>query len=242
MKKSYRTIQCNESHPQTCRKTPFGIMDYTMNYQSCQEDKNLIDSLIDKAENLAKKVNDRAANDSAVPRSFPRIKANCIAGVISEYFWKIYLNAESVVVSETDFEESANQIDLKVLSTGKKIEVRSSFPRNGIEFALCHPIYQFDILGPYSNSYKPGEIQKDFYVRTLFHLYNPIDIITKIKENEFHIYLTGGATWDMMTNISMDKSLTPEDNFSLSEATEYKVIPFSKALDTDQIKQQILDL
>ena len=68
------------------------------------------------------------------------------------------------------FDDASRQIDLKVISNNKKIEVRSSFPRNGIEFAICHPSYEFDVIGPYSNNYKPGEIQKDYYVRTLFHL------------------------------------------------------------------------
>ena len=28
--------------------------------------------------------------------------------------------------------------------------------------------YQFDVIGPYVNDYKPGEINKDFFVRTLY--------------------------------------------------------------------------
>lgn len=242
METEYKTIDCTKDYPGTCRKTPFGIMVYKLNYCSSSEDKNLIDQLIDKADNLAAKVNPGAANDSTYNRTNQRIKANCIAGIVSEYFWRLFLNSEGEIVCETDFEESANQIDLKVISNSKKIEVRSSFPRNGIEFAICHQTYQFDILGPYSNSYKPGEIQKDYYVRTLFHLSPPTSIIQKIKEDGFYIYLTGGATWNMMINdeYSKNKSLVPEDGIGVEHQSTYRVVPFSNAKDTEQIRTNIL--
>ncbi len=69
--------------------------------------------------------------------------------------------------STTKFKEAKNQIDILLPDTNKKVEVRSSFPRNGLKFALCHPRYQFDVISSYVNDYKPSEIQKDFYVRTL---------------------------------------------------------------------------
>lgn len=242
MEGNYRTIQCGDHFSSTCRRTPFGVMDYTLNYHSCLEDKELIDSLLEKACLLAREVNPGAANDSVHQRTANEILANCIAGVVSEYFWILYINTENEVVSETDFEGSAGQIDLKVVATGKKIEVRSSFPRNGLEFALCHPVYQFDILGPYSNSYKPDEIQKDYYVRTLFHLAPPTEILRKIKKDNFHVYLTGGATWNMMIDnrYSRNKSLIPEDDLHVEKATLYRVVPFSNALDTHSIKNAIL--
>lgn len=242
METEYKSIDCTKNHPTTCRKTPFGVMVYKLHYKSSYEDKKLIDELIEKAVNLAEKVNPGAANDSTYSRTQQRILANCIAGIVSEYFWRLFLNSEDEIVTETDFEESANQIDLKVISNNKKIEVRSSFPRNGIEFAICHGIYQFDILGPYSNSYKPGEIQKDYYVRTLFHLDPPTSIIQKIKEDGFCIYLTGGATWNMMINdrYSVNKTLIPQDSFDTQVASEYRVVPFSNAIDTQQVKQVII--
>ena len=66
------------------------------------------------------------------------------------------------------------------------------------------------MIGPYSNNYKPGEIQKDYYVRTLFHLYNPTDIISMISADSFKVYLTGGATWDMMIDNDYSKNKTSE--------------------------------
>jgi hypothetical protein len=176
-------------------------------------------------------------------RSPERILADCIAGVVSEYFWKLYLNSEENVVSETEFDDASRQIDLKVISNNKKIEVRSSFPRNGIEFAICHPSYEFDVIGPYSNNYKPGEIQKDYYVRTLFHLYNPTDIISMISADSFKVYLTGGATWDMMidNDYSKNKTLLPDFGLGVIQKASYRVVPFSKSKDTREIKRVIIE-
>lgn len=219
------------------------LMITVLQFGCSSEDKDLMDLLRTKAEELARQVNPGAANNSMHERSPERILADCIAGVVSEYFWKLYLNSEENVVSETEFDDASRQIDLKVISNNKKIEVRSSFPRNGIEFAICHPSYEFDVIGPYSNNYKPGEIQKDYYVRTLFHLYNPTDIISMISADSFKVYLTGGATWDMMidTDYSKNKTLLPDFGLGVIQKASYRVVPFSKSKDTREIKRVIIE-
>jgi len=148
-----------------------------------------MDLLRTKAEELARQVNPGAANNSMHERSPERILADCIAGVVSEYFWKLYLNSE------------------------------------------------------YSNNYKPGEIQKDYYVRTLFHLYNPTDIISMISADSFKVYLTGGATWDMMidTDYSKNKTLLPDFGLGVIQKASYRVVPFSKSKDTREIKRVIIE-
>jgi hypothetical protein len=179
-------------------------------------------------------------------RDESRIYNNCLAGLLAEYCWKYELNyKKGDYVSSTEFEEASTQIDL-ITKDNKKIEVRSSFPRNGIEFALFHPEHQFDVIGPYTNSVKPGEIKKDYYVRTLY----PINIKEcsmkdYMEKDEFEVFLTGGATWDMMTdkNLYMIKSFIPEDEINaerLKKKSEYRVIPFSKALDTSEIVKKIV--
>lgn len=162
------------------------------------------------------------------------------AGVISEYFWKLYLNQYGDFVEETTCIDVAAQIDLIVKATGKKIEVRSSFPRNSIDFCVCHKTYQFDVLGPYSNSYKAGEIQKDYYVRTLFRMDTPTAIKNVIIQDGFSFYLTGGATWKMMwdKHFSIEKDLLPPDAHTI-EKSRYRVVPFATALDTSQIRSII---
>ena len=234
------TINCREYDVSTNMIRPFNIIKYSFNYQSDNTDKELLDFLIDKGTKLARLVNAGAANDANLRRNYNRIVNNCIAGVISEYLWKEYLNKEKETVSETDMEDVSTQIDLAVISNKKKIEVRSSFPRNGIPFAVCNSRYQFDIIGPYSNGYKPGEIQKDYYIRVLFHLQNPTDLLDKVKKDGFEVFLTGGATWQMMSDsqIAIEKSFIPDDEMSIVRIairTNYRVVPFCRALDTVEI-------
>ena len=254
MNLSIENIQCKEYDKYTKMKKVFRVAKYTFNYLSDKDDRLLLDTIILKGTELAGKVNSGAANDSSKKREFEKILNNCIAGILSEFLWKEFLNRESILVEETIFFSSSNQIDLRVVSNDKKIEVRSSFPRNGINFALCHSSHEFDIIGMYSNDYKPMEIQKDYYVRSLFHLgidrywqkdeYTKIPIIKKIieevRKDGFEAYLTGGASWEMMIdeNIAQNKSFIPDDEINmkrLNSKTSYRVVPFSGAHDTIDI-------
>lgn len=170
MKLTIENIKCKDYDRNTNMQKDFSVAKYLFNYLSDKDDKQLLDSIILKGTELARKVNSGAANDSTKKREFEKIVNNCIAGILSEFLWKEFLNRDGNIVEETIFLSSSNQIDLKIVSNNKKIEVRSSFPRNGIDFALCSSSYEFDIIGMYSNDYKPLEIQKDYYVRSLFHL------------------------------------------------------------------------
>lgn len=233
-------LDCKKEFAKTCRLKPFAIAEYVMDY-SVPEDKTLIEQLLNEAEVLANKVFPGAANDSAHERTRERILANCIAGVVSEFCWKHFLNYQHEYVRSTPFESASNQIDLEVISNQKKIEVRSSFPRNGVAFAVCHPIKEFDILGPYSNNYKPGEVHKDYFIRTLFPMQKPTDIFSLIKSGSFSLYLTGGATYEMMfdNRFSKEKDFIPEDNFTIQTRTKYRVVPFHNALDCGEIYNMI---
>ena len=237
MKYWHDEIKCESHFPKTLRTAPFIIVVYQFDYSNPQ-DRVLINRIVLQSSRLAQSVYDGAANNSESHRSTQRILANCIAGLTAEYCWRHFLNFKKETVRTTPFNSAANQIDLEVISNQKKIEVRSSFPRNGIPFAICHPQKEFDILGPYANTYKPGEPIKDYYVRTLFHLATPFEILQKIKSSEFIVYLTGGATRDMMFNndLSIVKDLIPEDSFQTQQAaTTYRVVPYHNALDCRQI-------
>jgi hypothetical protein len=127
------------------------------------------------------------------------------------------------------------------IKTNKKIEVRSSFPRNGVDFAIFNRTYQFDVLGPYSNTVKPGEIQKDYYVRALY----PFDSkdFFSLFNTSIDVYLTGGATWDMMLDprFSKNKDLLPEDEIvDNARKSTYRVVPLSLALDTLSVADMII--
>lgn len=242
MRRFIRQVNCREHFEETRRSAPFILVKYQLDYESDEHDHVLIDELVEKATQLAERVNPHPANANAEVRLPETILANSIAGVVSEFFWKDFLNMDEVLVRETEFDEAAKQIDLETITGGKRIEVRSSFPRNGVHFALCHPENQFDILGPYANNtYKPGEIRKDFYVRTLFEAEKPTDIIDSIKQDAFSLYLTGGATLSMMRTrgIYIEKRLLPDDAFDAAGMAIYRVVPFSRALDTFQIQAMI---
>ena len=237
MRSELVTIDCAQNYPNSLRQKVFRAVRYVLNYQD-PTDRALLDELIEKAESMSLNVCKGKANDSLSDRSRVTVRSNCYAGVISEYFWKALINSGGkTYVKETDFVSASNQIDLEIVSNRKKIEVRSSFPRNGCEFAICNPKYQFDILGPYNNAYKPEEISKDYFLRTFFVMRFPSEILMKVRSSDFIIDLVGGATWDMMWNpaISKYKTLTPEFDYGIEVATSYRVVPMCYALDTVEI-------
>ena len=208
-----------------------------------EEDKQILDAIKNRGYELAVKVNPAAANHGDINRLPEQIKRNCVAGVLAEYCWKLLINktAKSEIVLETEFTGSSMQIDLITNNANKKIEVRSSFPRNGIDFAIFNPKYQFDILGPYSNTVKPGEIQKDYYVRTLYP-FESKEFFSRFSAS-IEVYLTGGATWNMMVSPSFSKTkdLIPEDDIiDNTRKSVYRVVPLSLALDTCAITDIII--
>ena len=247
MKFETKTIDCKSinDYKNSNRKSEFRVVIYTVNYNGY--DQRIINRIIDSGTRLALKVNPASANNASQKRTKDKLINNSVAGVLAEYCWKKFINdrANKNIVDFTEFNGASAQIDLITLKNDNLIEVRSSFPRNGLEFAICHSVYEFDILGPYSNDVKPGEIQKDFYTRTLFHIPKGRTFMECLKSSEFKVYLTGGATWEMMTsgNFSKNKDLLPEDGVEVSEQkkSRYRVVPFSKALDTIEIYELILN-
>lgn len=243
MKISEEQLNCAEinSYKNTNRNTPFTIAIFQFEYNSSTDDYNFLNKIFKKGQELAEKVNPAAANNSSYRRNRERLINNAAAGILAEYCWKKYLNrkAKEPIVEYTEFTDASVQVDLIVSKKKKLVEVRSSFPRNGIEFAICSKQYEFDILGPYSNSVKPKEIQKDFYTRTLFHVPKNKTFLEVAKSDGFRVYLTGGATWEMMVdnNYSKNKNLLPDDYVSQVQETKssYRVVPFSKSLDTLEV-------
>lgn len=198
--------------------------------------------MIAQAEDLAHQVTKKSANDSSVTRSRERLIRNALAGLLSEYAWRLAINGliKKETLFSTKFNHTYDQIDL-VTNEKKTIEVRSSFPRKGIAFALCHPTYEFDVIGPYINDYKPSETSKDFYVRTLFP-FDESELTTRAKGKGIQMFLTGGATNEMFMDSKKfsEKSMTAMEDVILNKtgpATSYKVIPFSRALDTFEVAE-----
>lgn len=236
-------LECTkEGYPNSNRTKDFWYVKCCIEPNSSALDKSIQLMIKKESEKLAELVSPKAANDSTLDRTEERILANSIAGILAEYSWKTFLNfcTNKLLVQETTFEESKNQIDLITLKSKMKIEVRSSFPYNGINFAICHNPKQFDILGPYHNDYKPSEPEKDLYLRTLYYVKDYRDFLNKFLFDTTEIYLTGGATWDMMfdENCSLNKDLVPEDE-NTDVKSNYRVVPFQYALDTMEILKLI---
>ena len=198
MKFSSKTINCLKYNESSKRKHPFTVIEYIFNYHD-KEDKAFLDNCIDEGKELSNKVNPKSANLSTYSRSSNRVFTNSIAGILAEKLWIHFLNKMDINCESTIYNNPNNQIDIKIVKTNKTMEIRSSFPFKGLEFALCHPKYQFDVIGPYVNEYKPNEIKKDFYGRVLYPF--SVDLFyKKLKSNNLEVYLTGGATWTMMGN------------------------------------------
>ncbi len=193
-----------------------------------------------KAEKIESKLNAGQANSSE-KRDKQTIKIDNLSGLIAEYACDMILRGYlgSAKVEKPSSKTSKNQIDI-VLADGKKtIEVRSSCVKNGIEFALfAKPKGKengqyFDVIGPYSNGYKPGEIEKDYYMRVLYCCEKKA-FLELLDTPTLRLYITGGATKDMMNDHSVYqiKHLIPAGG-EVEIESDYRVVPLGKSLDFD---------
>lgn len=183
----------------------------------------------EKAWDLARQVNPHKANDATSIRDKERLTLDALGGVLAEHGWYYYINRTfgKNTVEHTEFNSATAQIDLR-LSNGKTIEVRSSFPRNGVKFAICNERYNFKNICKYDNLYKPSEIDKDFFASVLFETQK-----NDLFSSEIIVfYLIGGSTKEMMMNnhLSFVTDLVAEDDLT-KEKTRYKVIYLKDALD-----------
>jgi hypothetical protein len=190
-----------------------------------------------RAQKLAGKVNEAAANDSTRARQGQRRINDSIMGVLAEEGWLQFINLKfGQIASYTEFIDPNSQIDIKLLH-GHLIEIRSSYVRNGVKFAMCSDRYNFKNIGPYSNSIKPGEIQKHLYLAALFEIPKS-ELLTA---DPLIFYLVGGSTWSMMAKIGYDDPLRPYDDLVPIQST-YKVIQLKNALDVLKVLDEIQKL
>lgn len=223
----------------------FNTQCFVFNYKS---DENNINNFILRGKQLASVLNPTLARDSSQARSFNIVKINAIAGVISEFCWKYFLQEKinkfkkNIKIETTGMNNDKNQVDLLIAyneNKNKAAEVRSSFPYKGVESAV---IKNMDIIGWYCNEVKIKEVKKDFYLRALFP-YKINEFVNFIKK-EFKVFLTGGATKDLLQNspYSKNKEFIPRDEIKYSnKLTKYRVIePIINAYDTNKICDYIL--
>jgi hypothetical protein len=221
---NYQLIQCQ--NPPNTQNTNREFIIVRCVFNNKHKDTQYYYSL---AWDLAQKVNPRAANNATDERDRERLTIDALGGILAEYGWYYYINRifGENTVNFTEYKQGESQIDL-ILSNGKTIEVRSSFPRNGVKFAICHERHNFKNICKYENLYKPSEIDKDFFASVLFETQKP-----QLKNaNEIVFYLIGGSTKEMMQNddISFISNLVAEDDLT-QNLTKYKVIYLKDALD-----------
>ena len=235
-------LTCSDHYPTTKRLSRFRFIQVDLIPAKNLEDQKLLTRMLAQAEELARQVNKNSANDASFVRSQERLIRNALAGLLSECAWRLAINGltkEETLLS-TKFNHTYDQIDL-ISSDDRTIEVRSSFPRKGLAFALCNPTYEFDVIGPYINDYKPSEVSKDIYVRTLFP-FDESELIKKSMGKGIQMFLTGGATNEMFMNsdIFIENSMAAMEDVILNQsgpASTYRVIPFSRALDTFEVAE-----
>lgn len=183
----------------------------------------------EKAHELASKVNPNMANHSDNPREQNVILIDAFTGLLAEHACYHYIKKVfGKIVRFTEYESNGVQIDL-MLDNGKTIEVRSSMPQNGIQFAICNTLNAFRNVGSYTNLYKKSETGKDFFMAVLFE--NKKE--TVLTDEQVILYLVGGSTKEMMeSSIAEDTYLSPKDNPSkITEKTKYRGIKLYDALD-----------
>jgi hypothetical protein len=194
--------------------------------------------LFARAQQLAQLVNAGAANHAEVERNLRRRLIDSFGGLLAEYGWEKFINSKfGTIASPTPFTDASTQIDIQ-LTDGQRIEVRSSFPRNGVKFALCNNYANFKNIGPYSNSIKPGEVQKNLYLAVLFDTQKQ-DLL---DADSISLSLVGGSTWKMMVEIGQNVTLVPFDDDSFAVRSSYRVVYLKDALDAAQVIDAIAAL
>lgn len=223
---------------------PFKIGAFAFSYTN-DFDRSLLDDLIAQANRQAGTVNSGAANQGATSRPLAIKIVDSFAGLLAEYCWKYFINliAIDVVVTETQMVTARTQIDLRVLKNNKSIEIRSSIVRNGILFAITHPEYAFNLIGPYENEYKPHEGQKSYYLGALLDFSGEkkdfLDFVRATnKESKLKVWLVAGATRDMMIKDGVEKGMAAGD--TAAGNSKYKTMKVTNSLDAIAVAKLII--
>ena len=171
---------------------------------------------------------------------------DAIAGLLAEYATMYLINLYDLGNAfRPKGNSSYNQVDIICEQEHETytIEVRSSFVRNGIDFALYAvdkntKLPYFDILGPYyQDSYKPKyEEIRDFYSRVLFNDVKE-DVMSRFINNDEEFYLIGFYPGKAIINLDYHKKLYPGSAFTKTGnlSGDYYVSPIVNIMDIDTV-------
>jgi hypothetical protein len=239
-----------KEHQIRCRSKIFSSIEFTF---TNDDDKKILEDLVNEGKILAENVNPSLARDSSYKRDYDIKIKDCIGGVVAEYCWRTWLNTYfksnelDCQAKKTLFETTKNQIDIKIVNKsggGKTIEVRSSFANNGVDAAVCR---NFKTLGPYYNNVKTIEYTKDYHVMVVYS-FSKKDLMAELQSGAFKVYLVGGATKEMLKTSpnACDCELIPYDDISYKNSSEkaiYRVInPIINSYNTFEISKLIANL
>ena len=224
-------------HCQVPKDTNNIVRDFNIIQCTIIKDSEEYNNILRRANELATRVNTATANNTEVERNLQRRQSDSFGGLLAEAGWEQYINSEFPnIAAPTPFTDTSTQIDIQ-LTNGERIEVRSSFPRNGVKFGLCNNRFNFRNIGPYSNSIKPAEIQKHLYLAVLFDSSKA----NLLSSNTIVFSLVGGSTWQRMVQNGYNATLKPEDD-DFASWSNYHVIDLKNALDAFQILDAIAEL
>jgi len=211
------TVRCTlESQPRPFRLVAFGI-------EPAGEDRALVESVLAKATVQRGTPCDPAGR----LRDESKLVKTRYLGALSEILLERYLQrqlGDAYTVTNKPFSTYDAHVDL-IVSAGEKalsVEVRGSFPFSRLQRVICE---LFDIIGPYSTGYKPGETAKDLYLRTLIN-----QPVARFDPHRAHTLLfAGGAEREFMEQCGY------ETTFDQQNARYLAVKPIAKARDAVEI-------
>jgi len=217
MQHSTQTINCTLDG----RPRPFILQSFTI--EPTGDDEQLVKEVLSTLAGHGAVILD----PSGKPRNPNKLVKTRYLGVLSEVLLQRHLQSKfgtTIQVHNLPFTDYATHVDLEVEGNGRKlsIEVRGSFPYSALSHVICNI---FDIIGPYETRYKPQEVVKDFYLRTLinqdvnlFDIYQP-----------HTLYFCGGAEKALLDKVGY------WTNFDQQGARYRAIKPIAKARDAEEI-------
>lgn len=219
-------------------------------YNFSDFDKETQTSLINEANQLSITANPGEAN-SGHTRPYIQRTNDSYAGLLAEYAVTHFLNSCTNNSAVRPYVTTPiNQIDIVWDNNGASytIEVRSSFVKNGIPFALyainkIDSSPYFDVLGPYyQKTYKEKyESVKDLYFRVLFEGAKT-NIIDRFINNDESFYVIGAMRGNKIINYNKHKTLQPGSSVQKYSdfSGDYFVCPINKIGDITAFKNYFL--
>jgi len=218
----------------------YKVIEFTFDDFSGEEEQQILL----EADSIYHNANGSAAN-SGVPRSNQTKWIDALSGIISEFACVKFLSDERIFegfkAHRPNIESIQNQVDIiwEMNETDYSVEVRSSFVKNGIEFALYGVNREtgksyIDVLGPYyQKTYKENyENFKDIFLRVLFPSEKSGFEERYISQKE-PFYLVGGLEGHRIIELNSHKTLTPENATGL-ERGDYYVAQIDEIMDSGE--------